>query len=349
MRNASASWAKLVSGDSADVTEKRFFYLLRREGHELLAVPLSSPSSPEALALYLPQTTKARLAKLLFQLTLSSPLAGLLPALEVSLGRTEFADFLRSLSGGRIPQFAVLSGNPAEPGRRFIFGLLDPERKCRTIVKCATDDVGGRLIEAEAAALQTLKGKFPAIPELRAKLATTACRAFAMDFIAEPSRLLTRVERIALAKQWIWPGAAVPLGSLAPWEAIAHPRLDTDGAMVRSVVFHGDFAPWNIRRSGNQWMVIDWEKASPHGPPLWDLLHYEVHEEILVNRSTTEKVRERIQSLLQHPNLQNYLANCGVNQHSELLLQGYLSHLDTIYPQIRGRQTVDELIASYRS
>jgi hypothetical protein len=349
MRNASASWAQLVSGGAAVVSENRFFYLLQRQGHELLAIPAASASSPDVLALYLPQTAKARLAKHLFRLTLSSPLAGLLPTLEVPVQRTEFTDFLCSLSGGCIPPFAVLSGNPAVLGRRFIFGLLDPQGKCRTIVKCAIDNAGGHLIEAEAAALKTLNGKFPAIPELRANLATAECRAFAMDFFAESGRLLTREERITQAKQWICPGAAVPLRSLVPWQAIAHPSLSTVGAMVHPVVFHGDFAPWNIRRSGNQWMVIDWEKASPHGPPLWDLLHYEIHEEILVNRSTAEKVRGRIQSLLQDPSLQNYLADCGASEHSQLLLQGYLSHLDTIYPNIRGRKTVDELIASYRS
>jgi hypothetical protein len=68
----------------------------------------------------------------------------------------------------------------------------------------------------------------------------------------------------------------------------------------------------------------------------------------LVKRSTTQKVRARIQSLLQDPSLQTYLVHCNAREHSALLLQGYLSHLDAIYPQIRGRKTVDELIASYR-
>jgi len=349
MNSNPLSWDVLLGGSRRAKPDKRAFYLLKRQGHELLAVPANRRNAAEALTLYLPQTLKARWAKTIFRLALSGPLAGLLPSREVDLERTEFTDFLCSLSDNRVPDFCVLSGNPAEPGRRFLFGLLDENGRCHHVVKCAVDETGCDLIDAETATLEVLQNKFPAIPKIRANLATAGCRAFAMDFFGEDGRTLTRVERIALAKQWIWLGASVPLESLTPWRAIAHPGLNTGDVMVSPVVLHGDFAPWNIRRSGDQWMVIDWEEASTHGPPLWDLLHYEIHEEILVNRSTTEKVRGRIQSLLQDPSLQNYLADCRASEHSQLLLQGYLSHLDAIYPQIRGRQTVDELIASYRA
>ena len=41
--------------------------------------------------------------------------------------------------------------------------------------------------------------------------------------------------------------------------------------LVSSVVFHGDFAPWNIKvdRAG-AWMVLDWERGELHGVPCWD-------------------------------------------------------------------------------
>jgi hypothetical protein len=201
MNNMRASWDKLVSGNSAGHIGKRAFHLLQREGQELLAVPAGQSSPAHGLALYLPQTMKARLAKRLFILTLSSPLVGLLPVREVELTQTEFIEFLALLSEGQIPEFAVLSGNPAEPGRRFIFGLLDPDGKCCTIVKCAVDGTGRDLIEAETAILDALRDKFPAIPKIRAKLAVAGCHAFAMDFFGDPERTLTRAERIALASQ----------------------------------------------------------------------------------------------------------------------------------------------------
>jgi len=339
----------LSGGKSCRTTlESRRFYLLRRQGHDLLAIPSMLRHSSDALALYLPQTQKARLAKRIFAALLRSRFHFLLPSLRIDINNEPLTDFLASLNNGESTEFAVLSGNPAEPGRRFVLAVVDSSGQYRHAAKCAIDATGGALIEAEIFAIEALTDKFPAIPKISAKLATAECRAFAMDFFREPERSLTRAERITLASKWVWPGASVPLERLTSWRAIAHPDLDTSDVMVRPVVFHGDFAPWNIRRSGDQWMVIDWEKGATHGPPLWDLLHYEIHEEVLVNRSTTQKVRTRIQSLLQDPSLQPYLANCKASQHSDLLLQGYLSHLDTIYPNIRGRKTVDELIASYR-
>jgi hypothetical protein len=270
MNTNPSSWEGLLARRDGEELATRSFYLLKREGHELLAIPANHRDSPDAVALYLPQTWKARAGKTIFRLALTGPLAGLLPTRKVDLRKTDFTDFLCSLSDNHPPDFCVLSGNPAEPGRRFIFGLLDPDGKCCTIVKCAVDDTGCNLIEVETATLDALQDKFPAIPKIRAKLAVAGCQAFAMDFFGEPEQTLARAERIALASQWIWHDVSVPLESLTPWRAIAHPGLSTVGAMVNPVVFHGDFAPWNIRRSGNQWMVIDWEKASPYGPPLWD-------------------------------------------------------------------------------
>lgn len=37
---------------------------------------------------------------------------------------------------------------------------------------------------------------------------------------------------------------------------------------------HGDFCPWNVRLSGNQLIVFDWEYARPEAPAGWDLFHF---------------------------------------------------------------------------
>jgi hypothetical protein len=342
----SASWDTLVLGDDGAEAGTRSFYLLQREGKELLAVPAGQRRSRDALALYQPQTTKARIAKQLFALALYGPWARLLPCRKVELRKTEFTDFLASLHGERIPSFTVLSGNPDEPGRRFVFGLFDEDGSCRKSVKCAVDETGCALIETESRVLNELKGKFPSVPAILAELAGRTCRAFALDFFSKPETPPTRNERVALVKRWIRPEPALPLQSLAAWPTLAPLSTDFAGVLVRSVVFHGDFTPWNIRRYHDDWMVIDWEKSSTHGPPLWDLLHYEIHEEILVHRSAVQSVRERIQRLLDSPETSDYLAHCEAKEHAQLLLRGYLAHLDRIYPPIRGRETVDALIQS---
>jgi hypothetical protein len=348
MNSNPLSWDVLLGGSRRAKTDKREFYLLKREGHELLAIPANHRGSPDAVDLYLPQTWKARLAKTIFRLALAGPLARLLPSREVDLEKTDFTDFLCSLSDNDLPDFCVLSGNPAEPGRRFLFGLLDEHGRCHQVVKCAADPVGRELIEQEAAVLGSLGNKLPGIPGMRAALSTDDCSAFAMDFFPAPDRVPSRSERVALVRQWISKEPAKNFSFLHSIPRTGGPDVAGSDVMMKPVIFHGDFAPWNIRHDGRNWMVIDWEKARLLGPPLWDLLHYEIHEEILVHRSSVGKVRQRIHSLIQDSCVRSYLADCGAAESADLLLQGYLSHLDKIYPAIRGRRTVDQLIASYR-
>jgi len=348
MNRNPVNWEALLGGGPRNESNSRVFYLLKREGHELLAIPANHRGSPDAVGLYLPQTWKARLAKTIFRLALAGPLAGLLPSRPVDWRKADFTDFLCSLSDNHPPDFCVLSGNPAEPGRRFLFGLLDKHGRCHHVVKCAVDPVGRELIEQEAAVLGSLGNKLPGIPGVQAALSTDDCSAFAMDFFPAPDLVPSRSERVALVRQWISKGPPKNFSALQPAEKPASPDVTGSDLMIKPVVFHGDFAPWNIRQDGTDWMVIDWEKARLLGPPLWDLLHYEIHEEILVNRSSVRKVRMRIRNLIQDPCVRSYLRDCGAAEHADILLQGYLSHLDRIYPAIRGRRTVDQLIASYR-
>jgi thiamine kinase-like enzyme len=37
---------------------------------------------------------------------------------------------------------------------------------------------------------------------------------------------------------------------------------------------HGDFAPWNLLRTGQGWVLVDWEEARDRDRPAFDLFHY---------------------------------------------------------------------------
>jgi hypothetical protein len=343
------SWQRMLVGENYPVIDSRTFFQLRKEGHELLAVPRRSDTLSSFLALYLPQTPKARCAKVLFSVMLRSPLAHLLPSYTLTLRRTPLAQFMAVLGGGRLPEFAVVAGNPAESGRRFVLGLAASAGKVSIAVKCGDQKEARQLIVRESCVLKQLAPSFPYIPRCLSSFDSPEAAAFATDFFPELTRPLDRAARVALVSKWITTAKEVDLRHFPEWTFPPDAAFGKRGLRVNPVVFHGDFAPWNLRSMNGLPMVIDWERGCVEGPPLWDLLHYEIHEEILVKRSRTEQVRERIHELLKDPSIQTYLANCNASQHSDLLLQGYLSHLDTIYPQIRGRRTVDELIASYRS
>ncbi|HVA61416.1 MAG TPA: phosphotransferase [Mycobacteriales bacterium] len=46
---------------------------------------------------------------------------------------------------------------------------------------------------------------------------------------------------------------------------------------VPTVFQHGDLAGGNILVDGDAFMLVDWEWATEHGQPLWDLLHFALH------------------------------------------------------------------------
>jgi PAS domain-containing protein len=338
-------FAYLSSGDPQRVAlGRREFFVLRRHGHELLAIPSTLRSSRDALGLYLPQTAKARAAKTVFSILLRTPLASMLPVREVTIERMPLTDFLCSLADGKLPEFAVLLGNPAEPGRRLVVGVFGKDGKCHKVVKCAIDPTGCELLAGERSVLQRLNGKFPDVPKVLATSDAHDFAAIAMDFFREPDEAMTRTERIELARRWIWPDEPVPLHSLPPWQLVMPAAQTRSDALVRPVVFHGDFTPWNLRKKGSDWTVIDWEKASTHGPALWDLLHYEVQTAILVDRLGARDVLRKVDELVANPLTLAYLQECQAEAVGPLLVDGYFLHADKHYPPIRGRDTLDELI-----
>lgn len=58
-----------------------------------------------------------------------------------------------------------------------------------------------------------------------------------------------------------------------------------DPTAVPATWVHGDFAPWNLKWTGNRTLAaIDWEESQPNGLPLYDLLHYYYIQSYLLNR-----------------------------------------------------------------
>ncbi len=58
----------------------------------------------------------------------------------------------------------------------------------------------------------------------------------------------------------------------AVWERIgAEPRFTS---AISSVIEHGDFSPWNLRRTAEGIAAVDWEDMNGHGLPLYDLAHF---------------------------------------------------------------------------
>jgi hypothetical protein len=103
---------------------------------------------------------------------------------------------------------------------------------------------------------------------------------------------------------------------------------------VSTSIQHGDFAPWNIKVSaGGTWTVLDWERGNLQGVPALDWFHYEIQTGILVHKSSTEKLLERIKWLIASEPFKQYARQAGIAGLEKTLLSAYLLNLvETIKP-----------------
>jgi len=80
-------------------------------------------------------------------------------------------------------------------------------------------------------------------------------------------------------------------------------EIELVGTSSYSARIHGDFAPWNIRRIGEDSVALDWEDYDPIGPACWDLNYY--------NLSTSIRLMSRAEcwSAITNGTYSNYLAS----------------------------------------
>jgi DNA polymerase III delta prime subunit len=148
--------------------------------------------------------------------------------------------------------FAVAKTN--HPGRYVALGL-DEVGAPSWVAKLARDETGMLALRKEAECIGRMG------PSLHAPLS-------APRVIVEANGLLgfEAIRWQPRRRPWqMAPEVAHSMGIF--W----HQGLSSPGAS--DGFLHGDFAPWNLLRTGSGWVVIDWESAG-QGPPYFDLFHY---------------------------------------------------------------------------
>jgi aminoglycoside phosphotransferase (APT) family kinase protein len=122
------------------------------------------------------------------------------------------------------------------------------------------------------------------------------------------------------------------------------------GTKVHSALWHGDFAPWNIRISGDgRWRVIDWERGELNGPPAWDWFHYIIQRAVLVHRESGPQLAATADALLASSEFKSYAEGAGITVTARALITAYLMHCLHIVRQVDGRSALEGLLAHYRS
>jgi hypothetical protein len=258
------------------------------------------------------------------------------------------------LPAGKIPEFAVLAGNPNAPGRRFVFLLFDAVRNPVAVVKAGCSERAREFIRQEASILREFGGKCAGIPSLRDESVCGNSVAFSTDFIAGSSPVGAssgQLETILTA--WLDETREVALGELPAWQRLVQTNREAPlpeiirslaNAKVRPALMHGDFAPWNVKVAGGHWTVLDWERGERAGVPGWDWLHFVLQPAVLVQREPLTQTLDRLERLFAAAEFSRYAQRAKIAGHEWLLTAAYLSFSLRITRQTEGAARLEPLL-----
>ncbi len=356
MDNLTEPWQKLFGPPAAAHETTTFpMRLLRREGRAFLLLPAASRLAAQSLELYAPQTRWARLAKYLLRAAFNLDLPLRLETLALRINQEDpFARFLSQSAraeNGPLPAFALLAGNPRVAGQRSILLLFDSYGAPAAVVKAGADPDGFRLIEREETFLKSVPPNTAGVPSVRSIFRSEGVRAFAMDFF--PGKSPNPAQWPALENllgSWIDCSRKVSLGDLPMWQrfeisvlVLPEPLKQLGSAAIYPAIYHGDFAPWNIKAQRNSWMLLDWERGELAGVPLWDWLHFIVQPAVLVEHSPPGIVIGRIENWLQSAPVTRYAERCGIAGLRRALTAAYFQYCIHVLRPTEGLPELQEL------
>jgi thymidylate kinase len=295
------------------------FAFLRRGGRLLVALPANRAAALRTLRLYQPQRWKARAAATLTRWIVAGGIHRMiLPKLRHAGGKI----VLDPPFQGCLPGTAgVMLGSPEHQVKRAILCYRIPSGY--EAAKIAYGEAGRAVIEGEAAALASLPAGLAGVPRFLGVHHGRNFSILRMPYI-EGVPLLDRDLNAALTllHAWIPDAPFMPVSRFPEWPAIlaalnnlcdGQSAIDKlAGLQLKPTVRHGDFARWNLLRTGEgPLMALDWEWAHPAGMPGLDLVHYILQEARLVERlAPADAIRKTI-AVLDQPCCTQYLELTG--------------------------------------
>lgn len=325
-----------------------------KSGQPLLALPRSTPAALACLSLYPAQTARARLARGLLKFLLHSRLSVGMKQTRLEISRrAAFTRFLFNVAGEageQLPEFGILAGNPRSPGQRFMILVCSGDGQPAAVVKAGMSKEAKALIALESAFLRKAGGRVPGVPALRNHFQDPGIEALALDYFpGESPRETGPVEMSRLLGRWIDETGTITIAESAAWQqlkacpaaermlAALAPKLE--GQRVHSVMFHGDFAPWNIRvLPSREWMALDWERGDPRGLPGWDWFHFVIQPAILVRKSGIEELVRQVEAMLASDAFRSYAQKALIQGGERELLAAYLLHLVEVIQPSEGME-----------
>ena len=224
------------------------------------------------------------------------------------------------------------------------------------VVKAGISETARFLIAKENLFLRSAPTNTPGFPRIGESFESEHIRALSLDYTSgQPPRSTDDAPMFLLATAWLDESKTMPLHETLSWQrlksATASPffsKLEKRIADRRfhPSIYHGDFAPWNIKSKENSWTVLDWERGELIGIPGWDCFHFLIQPAILVTRTRTELLAAQVERFLQREDFQNYAKRAHITGSERELLLSYLLHQIDVIKPTEGMAATQNLFAA---
>ncbi|NWK55182.1 hypothetical protein HW115_06140 [Verrucomicrobiaceae bacterium N1E253] len=274
----------------------------------------------------------------------------LLPQLKLNIGEN---GPLAAWVGDK-EKIGFLLGNPEADARRAM--VVHTHNSGYVVDKIGAGDQSMTSVIAERKVIVSLPAKLKGIPELRGEQEGDGWATYSTGFVHGYSPGRSDDNRVVdLLSQWMKVSATIPLGETKQWKATASkvskldgfdiwPRLSNAALMpIKIGVFHGDFAPWNIKISRVlEISVLDWEHGCSDGPAGWDWLHYMIQRATLVDGMSASEALNVCRVWAETDRGKRFLDAAGWGAQVELWIGTYL-----VYSSWVAGFDRDELITAW--
>ncbi len=236
----------------------------------------------------------------------------------------------------------LLPGNPHGPTPRLILIALAEDCSPAAVFKAGNTEEARRMVHREYEFLRSAPAGIFHLPAVRDLIEEKDWTAFSMEFVHgnSPGWPASDREIESVLTSWIDTTATVRLADTRPWKELAQnlgsgipgwfPEFGE--TRIHPCLFHGDFAPWNVRIDATgRWSVIDWERGERQGVPGWDWLHFDIQSALLLKRPNPTTLIDLLRQTVFSPSFQNYLRVSRLPGREELLVLSYLLYCEKVF------------------
>jgi len=319
---------------TGDVIGAFSVFCVKRNGYLLLALPRDKQAARATLKLYHPQSFLARVMAKLLSCLITFSLHIFLPCRVICI--REKSSLVSMLVHAE--KIGFLLGNAKANARRAV--VLHECDDGYRVDKIGVGEVAKRSVVSELEIIKKLPNDHAGIPHVLASSEDVEWASYSTRYLEgrspeEKDRLLV----IGLLEDWLDRASEFPLCQTQCWHQLREFALASQDKnvqaswesltkvsdlVVKAGLFHGDFAPWNIKvSSGDEIHVMDWEHACLSAPAGWDWLHYMVQCGLLVDHESADVVMDRCRSWARSEEGKLFLTKAGWGDHIEEWIQSY--------------------------